>query len=142
MPKVNTIAIAASRHDGSVEIHQVVHVGGEPSQADIATSLNRAGLGSCVSFCVIEPADLPPRENRDAWVLDGGRVVVDPSRIKPKIPRAAKAADASGLIAVVSEMADHIAEIKRRHAEDVSALNEKLNDALRASVAAVQEARK
>lgn len=143
MPKVKTLTIAAELNHGGIALHNVVYEGGErPSDVDIARSLNRAGLGVAERFVVIDHGSLPSRDQRDAWVLEGDKVVVDPSRIKPNISRTAKVDDASGLIAVVSEMADHIAEIKRRHAEDVSALNDKINDALRASVAAAHEARK
>lgn len=77
-----TIPIAAETADGGVIVHQVVVRGARPTDAEIAQSLNRAGLGACKSFAVISLADLPSREHRDAWVIRNGRVEIDPMRIK------------------------------------------------------------
>ena len=111
MPAVKTMAIAASRPDGSVVIHHMVVQGDEqPTAEDIARSINRAGLSDCVEFARVD--ELPSREHRDAWVLRGGRIEVDPSRIvsraQPDSP-AAVADDRDARIRALEEQVSYIA---------------------------------
>lgn len=112
MPAVKTMAIAASRPDGSVVIHHMVVQGYEqPTAEDIARSINRAGLSDCVEFARVD--ELPSREHRDAWVLRGGKIEVDPARIaaRPQIAGAPAAADDSAArITALERQIAYIAE--------------------------------
>ncbi len=85
--------VAMSMADGSIAIMQFVTrqhpYRGDPgwsrdaTDAAIQAEIRRAGLAP-VSWARIDKDDLPSdRSARDAWVWDGEKVVVDPSRIKP-----------------------------------------------------------